>query len=141
MIQRAASCVASYSATNTASCSTALIVLDTMPPVINALSAEPDVLWPPNHKWVDVRVNADVTDGCRAADWQIIAVTSNQEDGRSPPDWATTGDHTLKLRAERGGPGGDRIYTITVQAVDQSGNFSEFATVAVVVPHRLGRGR
>lgn len=129
------------SATNLASCSTTLIVLDTTPPVIKAVSAGPDVLWPPNHKWVDEQVSADIADACGAADWKIIGVTSNQEDGRSVPDWAITGDHTLKLRAERNGPGGDRIYTIAVQAMDQAGNLSELATVAVVVPHSPTRGR
>src|SRR5262245_10917506 len=84
------------SATNLASCSTSLLVLDTTPPVINALSAEPEVLWPPNHKWVDVQLSADITETCSDVEWKIIGVSSNQEDAHSAPDWLITGDHTLK---------------------------------------------
>jgi len=129
------------SATNLASCSTELIVLDTTPPMINALSADPDVLWPPNHKWVDVQISADITDACGEVDWRVIDVSSNQEDPTSPPDCVITGGRTLKLRAERREPGGDRIYTVTIQAMDQSGNLSEPASTAVVVPHSRSRGR
>ncbi len=132
------------SATNSASCSTIIKVVDTTPPVIEAVAADPSVLWPPNHKWVDVRVMARVTDTCGSTTWKIIGVTSNEPvnglgDGDTSPDWMITGDHTLKLRAERSGKGNGRIYTISVQAKDESGNLSLIKTVTVKVPKSQGK--
>ncbi len=43
-------------------------------------------------------------------------------------------DGRIFLRAERGGKGADRTYTITYEATDASGNTSE-ASATVVVPH------
>ena len=37
---------------------------DVTPPTINALSASPNVLWPPNHKFVPVSVSVSATDNC-----------------------------------------------------------------------------
>ena len=124
---------------HTVSCSTVIKVVDTTPPVIVAVSADPNVLWPPNHKMVNVRVMARVTDTCSDTTWKIIRVTSNEPvnglgDGDTAPDWVITGDHTLQLRAERSGKGTGRVYTITVQAKDTSGNLSETKTVTVKVP-------
>jgi hypothetical protein len=133
-------------ATNTASCSTMVAVVDTTPPVIESVTATPDTLWPPNHKWVNVEVNAVVTDTCGSATWKIISVTSNEAvkgrgDGHTSPDWVITGDHTVKLRAERSGKGNGRNYTITVQATDDSGNVSTPESVTVSVPKSQGKGK
>ena len=73
------------------------------------------------------------------APWKIVAVASNepadgQGDGDTAPDWVLTGDHALKLRAERAGNGSGRVYTITIQATDASGNAAA-AEVTVTVPH------
>lgn len=133
------------SATNTASCSTTVTVVDTTPPVIVSARAEPNVLWPPDHKYIDVRVFAQVTDTCSATTWKITKVTSNEAvnakgSGNTGPDWVITGDHTVKLRAERSGTGNGRIYTITIQAKDTSGNLSSPRTVTVTVPKSQGKG-
>jgi hypothetical protein len=127
------------SATNTASCSTTITVVDTTPPVIGRVTVNPLTLWPPNHKMVDIRITAQVTDTCGPATWKILSVTSNEpvtggEDEDNGPDWIITGDHTLQLRAERSGKGKGRIYSITIQASDQSGNHST-KVVTVTVPH------
>jgi len=132
------------SATNTASCSSTITVVDTNPPVISDVTATPDVLWPPNHKFVDVTVNATVTDTCDVATWKIISVSSNEvakgKASKSSSEWKITGAHTVELRAERDGKGSGRTYTITVQAKDVSGNVSAPATVTVTVPHSQGKG-
>ena len=75
-------------------------------------------------------MEARVTDVCGPTRWKIISITSNQAvdakgSGNTAPDWEITGAHTANVRAERSGKEGTRIYTITVQAVDESGNLSE----------------
>jgi hypothetical protein len=124
---------------NSASCSTLVTVVDTTPPVIGVVSADPNVLWPPNHKMIAVKVRAEVTDTCGPATWKILRVSSNEAadakgSGHTATDWKITGDHTLTLRAERSGKGSGRVYTITIQASDVSGNTSQ-KTVTVTVPH------
>ena len=121
-------------------CSTTVTVVDTTPPVINSLASNPAYLWPPNHKMINVRLNAVVTDTCSDTTWKITSITSNEAadangSGNTVPDWEITGTHTAKLRAERSGITGPRVYTITVEAEDAVGNVSEPATVTVTVPH------
>jgi hypothetical protein len=122
-------------ASTSASCSTTLTVQDSTPPDLSAPSADPDVLWPPNQKWVEVRVRARATDACGSASWKIIGVSSSEHENSSALDWQITGDHTLRLRAERSSKGNGRTYTITLQATDPSGNLSDPAEVRVRVPH------
>jgi hypothetical protein len=135
-------------ATNTASCGTLITVVDTTPPVIHAAWATPDVLWPPNHQMVEVRVHARVSDECDSVTWKIISVTSTEPTsghghghGDTEADWQITGPHTVKLRAERSGSGSGRVYTLTIQATDASGNQSALHTVSVRVPHDQGEGK
>jgi len=121
-------------------------IVDTTAPVIANVAANPGTLWPVNHKLVSVAVSAQLTDICDAAPtWRITGVTCNQPvngpgDGNTQPDWQITGDHTVKLRAERSGKTGDRIYTIWIAATDASGN-SATASCTVVVPHDQGGGK
>jgi len=113
---------------------------DILPPVIDSLSATPNVLWPPNHKMVPVAVSVTATDLCDPAPVsKIVGVTCNEPAdgpgaGNTQTDWEITGDLTVLLRAERSGSQADRVYTLTVQCTDTSGN-SATATVNVTVPH------
>lgn len=112
---------------------------DILAPTISSVSASPNTLWPPNHKMVRVNVAVSASDNCSAVTSRITSVTSNEPvngrgDGNTAPDWIVTGPLTLLLRSERAGPGTGRIYTITVQSSDASGNVST-ATTTVVVPH------
>ena len=117
-----------------------VVVKDTTAPSINTLSASPDFLWAPNHKMVVVNLAAGITDNCDSAPTsRIISVTSNEPasgmgSGDAAPDWEITGNLTLNLRSERMGTGIDRLYTVTVEAKDASGNTST-RTVIVTVPH------
>ena len=126
---------------NVTNCVSTITSVDTIAPVIVSVTADPKVLWPPNHKMVKVRIQADVTDACGSTKWKIISVESNQnvdpdKKGDRSPDWNVTSNHTLNLRAERAGNiKSDRVYTITVRATDTSGNRSSLSTVKVVVPH------
>ncbi len=129
----------SDTSTNVTSCSATVIVVDTTPPVIVRSSATPNSLWPPNHKYVDVKVSALVQDTCSTTTWKIVSIKSSEPinglgDGDTAPDWQITGDHTAKLRAERSGKGNGRTYTITIVGKDTSGNESTPATVTVKVP-------
>jgi len=130
---------ATDSAGNNTACASTLIVVDTTPPVIVSVSTAPKSLWPPNHKLIAVPVSVVVTDACTTATWKIASVTSNQPedgvgDGHTASDWQITSDHKVKLRAERSGKDGERIYTINIVATDLSGN-QAFATATVNVPH------
>jgi hypothetical protein len=68
-----------------------------------------------------------------------IGVASNEPvtgpgAGNFAPDWVITGPHTVQLRSERNGNGAGRIYTITIEASDASGNTAT-STREVKVPH------
>jgi hypothetical protein len=126
------------------SCGTIVTVIDTIAPLIT--NARPSVksLWPPNHKMVPVTILASVNDNCGPAKWRIIDVESNEPengtgDGNTSSDWKILSPHTVALRAERSGNGDGRIYTITIQAQDASGNMSDKQTVTVTVPKSQGK--
>lgn len=131
----------------TDTCDAIVTVEDQEAPVITSVTANPNNLWPPNHKMVPVVLAVDATDNCDSV-CQIISVASNEPvnglgDGNTAPDWVITGDLTVKLRAERSGTGSGRIYAITVECADSSGN-SSTDTTTVTVPHdksRIKRGR
>ena len=116
-----------------------ITVADTKAPEITAVSATPSVLLQANHSMVPVTVSASITDCDQSASCKIVAVTSNEPDdglgdGDTAIDWKITGDLSLEVRAERGGRGTGRVYTITVACTDTAGNTST-STVTVTVPH------
>jgi hypothetical protein len=113
-------------------------VIDNTPPVISNVSANPSLIYPPNHKMRDIALSYAVTDNCGAVTTKV-SVASNESangpgDGNSGSDWIIVDDHHLQLRAERSGNGTGRIYTITITATDAAGN-SANATTKVTVPH------
>ena len=121
------------------SCSTTQTVVDTTPPVIHSASATPNVLWPPNHKLVQVSVSVAATDICSSVSCRIKTVTANEPiekpgKGHKSPAWTLTGPLTVQLRAERLGHGSGRTYTITVECTDSFGNAAT-SNVTVRVPH------
>jgi CHRD domain len=131
---------------NLITCGTTVTIIDTVPPVIARATADPSILWPPNHKMVDVHLNVNVRDACGDTSWKIISVTSNEPvdglgDGDTSPDWIIVGDHDLQLRAERSGTGHGRIYTIKLQAQDAAGNVSRPRLVYVLVPKSHGKSK
>jgi len=126
------------------SCSFTVTVNDTEPPEITNASVDKPVLWPPNHRLVDVTVDYNVTDNCPLPPVSCtLSVTSNEPvngtgDGDTSPDWIVLDAHHVLLRAERAGNGNGRIYTITITCVDSGGNSSS-EQVEVMVPHDRGR--
>ena len=118
------------------SCQGTVTVADTTPPSISDVMASPNILWPPNHKMVNVSINYNVTDNCTAQPaCRISTVTSNEPIKNS--DYAILDAHHVKLTADRLGSGNGRIYTITVTCLDASNNSSSQA-VTVNVPHDQG---
>jgi len=127
-----------------ATCTFSITVYDGEPPTIINLNADPDILWPPNHKMKDITVNYTSTDNCPGLIICQVSVTSNEPvneagDGNTGHDWIITDNHHIKLRAERSGTGDGRVYTITVRCTDQNGNTGT-ATTTVTVPHDMSAG-
>ncbi len=124
-------------ANNTA---TATVTVSNPTPVITGLAATPSLLWPPNHKLVDVRVGYEATDQCGVPVCRL-GVTSNEPvnglgDGDTAPDWIVVDEHTVRLRAERAGFGRGRVYTVAVTCADSAGGQAR-ATTTVLVPKSM----
>lgn len=120
-------------------CEAIVTVEDKESPIIENVTSNPNVLWPPNHKMVQVNVNVLASDNCDIEPaCRIVSVSSNEhvnglDDGNTSPDWEVIGDLTVNIRAERSGTKDGRIYTITVECIDDSGNNST-ETVDVTAP-------
>jgi hypothetical protein len=113
--------------------------VDTTPPEIEVTVA-PDMMWPPNHKYVDVETVVTVHDAVDPSPTlTLVSVTSNEPDngkgdGNTTNDIVILGNNMFRFRAERSGTGQGRTYTITYRATDASGNSAE-ASVTIMVPH------
>jgi hypothetical protein len=125
---------------NASSSAQIIQVVDTTAPVIQSVAADPNILWSPNHKMVQIAVSAAATDNCDSTPvCSITGVSSNEPvnglgDGDTSPDWMITGNLTVDLRAERSGMGNGRIYTLTVTCTDACGN-SSVGSTTVAVPN------
>ena len=122
---------AADAAGNTATATRTVEVVDTTAPALT-LSLSQTSLWPPNHAMVPV-ATISATDLCDALVGLQISVTSNEPengtgDGDTGPDWEVVdngdGTGTIALRAERKGNGTGRVYTLSVVATDEAGNFT-----------------
>ena len=93
-----------------------------LPLAITNVSVDKSVLWPPNHKMVNVTVKYTTVNNCAPVTC-TLSVTSNEpvdglDDGNTAPDWEVIDAHHVRLRAERSGVGTGRIYTITITGTD-----------------------
>jgi len=113
-------------------------VQDTTAPEIT-VEVSPDELWVPNHKMVTVTATVEATDICDPNPTvSLLSVTSSEDDdgigdGSTADDIEIIDDFTVNLRAERSGTGTGRVYTLTYQAEDASGN-KQTAEATVWVP-------
>jgi len=115
-------------------------VIDTTAPLL-VPQTDKTILWPPNHKMVDVTISANVGGPVTLS---ATVVSNESEDGLGDddesPDWTLplinqeNGEITFQLRAERSGSGDGRVYSIDITATDESGSFSH-AIVEIIVPH------
>ena len=78
---------------NTTTQTQTVVVEDTTPPELS-ITADPDTLWPPNHKMKPVTVTADASDNCDAnPDIVLVSVISNEpDDAPGGGDGHTTND-------------------------------------------------
>jgi hypothetical protein len=120
-------------------------VQDTTPPEI-LVDLSSDLLWPPNHRMIDVVASISVADVCSTPSVVLASLSSNEpDDGEG--DGSTVGDirgvllgaadDRFELRAERRGDGDGRIYTVIYTATDGAGNTAP-ALRHVLVPHDEG---
>lgn len=120
-----------------------ITVEDTTDPQFSVYEG-PTCLWPPNHKYVVLRLDREFSgiaeDVCDPApSVTMVSATSDQPDngtgdGNTTNDTVVFPDHVC-LRAERAGNDQDgRLYTIGLQAADDSGNQVE-TSVQILVPH------
>ena len=116
-----------------------IIVQDTTPPDFT-LPVIPTTLWPANHKMVLITLSWTASDICDdSPEVTLVSITMNEGDetkgsGHTTDDIQIGDDGSIYLRAERSGTGSGRIYTITYQAADDSGNVA-VASATVTVPH------
>ncbi len=115
-----------------------ITVHDCEPPVIYRIGASPQVLWPPSHRMEEVTLRVEASDNCHLARCKIISVGCSESipaDGavHTLGAWEITGDLTVKLSSERLGPDTARVYSITVECTDDSGNVAT-AVIHVTVP-------
>ena len=112
--------------------------------MIERIAVSPKLIWPPLHQMIGVSLAVQVSEEVDAAPiTRIIAVTSNEPenglgDGDMAPDFVVTGDLTATVRAERAGTGSGRVYSITVESRDASGNAGT-KSIDVTVPHDPGQ--
>jgi hypothetical protein len=119
-------CTATDAHNNSSHGSFSVTVQDTTPPQVISIVATPSFIWPPDHKMVEVNILVsafDLVDPNPVS--RIVSVTTNQEgmgpgNGNPSADWQILGPLKLLLRAER--VQDDRVYFITVQTTDFSGN-------------------
>jgi len=124
--------------------SATVTVADQTAPSITNLAVAPSVLWPPNHRLVDIGVAFDAADNCGAATC-VLTVSDNQARTDRDGDYSRSGDsddgpdvivvdaHHVRVRSERRG-GIDRVYTLTLTCTDAAGNRT-VRTGTVTVPH------
>jgi hypothetical protein len=115
-----------------------------MPPDCSQAFADPEELWPPNHRFAPVEIMGVIDPEGEAVTIAIDAITQDEEvngkgDGNTSPDGAGVGTDTAMVRAERQGSGSGRVYEISFTATDPAGAHCS-GTVQVCVPHDRGRG-
>lgn len=136
-----------------------ITVQDTMPPVI-VCTTDIGVIWPPDHRMVNVPIRVQASDACTSPESLLILcrVTSSEPDDASG-DGSLTGDVNgldgfsrpvavqlaydpatlcyvgeIALRAERDGSDAGRTYSVVSEVFDTEGN-QNTAGCVVIVPH------
>jgi hypothetical protein len=112
---------------------TPILPADTAAPVIVSAVGTPDVIWPPNHKFVAVTISVAAVDDFDASPVSEVVDVTSDDATLAADDWAITGPMDVSLRAERPGDRA-RKYFVHVRTRDDAGN-AAFTVVPIVVPH------
>jgi len=125
-----------------------ITVVDTTPPVINSLTARPDIL--PSTCWSnmatviitsDVHDICDRTPTCKITDVEVtysdtpswVPLCSLFTSRSSYPEWEITGDMTLNVNTQNiYRCFANKIFTITVKCIDASGNSATSQTTVTI---------
>jgi len=96
------------------------------------------LLWPPNHKWVEISIEGVTHTGGEDVTITVTSVwqdepTEGLGDGDHSPDAVIT-DGIVEVRAERSGIEDGCVYHISFTATDEYGGYCE-GEVTVGVPH------
>src|SRR5207253_8345576 len=125
----------SNTSTTSSSSTTTSIPAEGAPDCTEAF-AVPDMLWPPNHRFMAVTI-AGVTDPSGGAVTITVTTIMQNEppNGSGPtcPDAKGLGTDTPMLRAERDGEASGRVYHVSFRAENGGGGQCE-GTVIVCVP-------
>ena len=125
---------------------------DVTPPDL-AVSVEPDLIWPPDHRYVEILPSITVSDDQDPSPVVVLESVTIFEDakvggfdpssgwvvgaGHTENDVVVTPEGRVFVRAERSGTGSGRTYVISYRATDAAGN-SATASAEVFVPHHHG---
>ncbi|MEK9149632.1 MAG: hypothetical protein AAB267_06270 [Candidatus Desantisbacteria bacterium] len=115
---------------------TSLILnIDKTKPTVT-ISTNPNILWPPNNKMVNVIISGEATDGLSSI--ATTAFTVEDEYNEVEPALAGFGQ-TIQLKASRQGSDKDgRLYIISVTTKDKADNQITSSTT-VICPHDQGK--
>jgi len=117
------------------------------PPDCSKVTLDNTLLWPPNHKFVEINASgATDSDVGDSATLVIDAIRQDEPvddvgDGHTGPDAKLTSPASSKawVRAERSGTGDGRVYRVHYTATDTHGATCD-GTATVGVPHDQGSG-
>lgn len=111
------------------------IKIDKTAPTLN-LILNPNVIWPPNHKEVDVKVEGYAVDYLSGVKINNFKLIDEYNEVKNTVNGFNT---SVKLIAWRDGSDSDgRNYTITAESTDNAGNTAVTSAV-VLVPHDMGK--
>ncbi len=125
-----------------------LTAADTVAPDISVELA-PALLWPPNHRLVDIHATVRAGDACGSVRIALRSIDSDEPDDAPGPDDGATEDDiqgadggaedmVFQLRAERRAGGQGRTYEVTYTATDDGGNSHSSSATVIVPPEMYG---
>ncbi len=109
--------------------------IDKTPPTLS-LTANPNILWPPNHKLIDVSIEGSATDSLSGIDSTSFKVT---DEYKTIEPLISNFNTAIQLESWREGNDlNGRVYTVTATTKDKADN-QVTATTTIICPHDQGK--